>query len=762
MTGLQCFCFICDSLVKDCSAWGSGLSQGDHCNAHSDRDGFYKALKEQSRAGGPEIPRCLVSRGILREDLLSRYLNAAFEELPPPCPADGMVELGCIRLRCRSDGGSTIKQLDSRLLRNGIYECQWMREPPGTEGKLHISNIFKSQERLSSIHPGYLDLRPLDLLPLGSPTSKPVPRERTVALTVVHCAGSARPAMYGFTVDKETKVKDLVAKAKADLRLEEPFGGFLLGFAVQNKPKTRFTGSQSINVYMQEIACKAVSRHPLVLYVPAPLEPPGISKTMRLSGGQPVRLLVHLRVPAKTGSTDPPSRDQYPEIRTGLPIIFNAYRTVAEGGPAAAKIVMAGICAALRPLRRTGAPAPCSGDIKHLVRCDINGSTQHVFRHADFCEWISPDVQATHVDIVQLAAIMGEGFHTKYSIKCHEQPKVYPCASPEILEASKKREDADAAYEAAKQQAARAPFRVLHEIEHMQKCSKPQKLETRFGREHVEQIHRPALKVQIHLEPDGGSDLATEGTAVLRIWIWTRPPEPLELGRPLHRQFFPDRGVEELLSTIKMMTADVPGIDECFNEMQAWTGAGAEVKTTEALLQRLETGEIEAATQPPGLDVTLRPYQLQTLGFMQRQEKGDGGLCQHLWFPIPLPGKDEVWWWSPVLREASLNKPKPTCWGGFLAETMGLGKTVEVLALILSDRGQVPPVPRQSSTLYPIDHPLRKQVGCLPLLAVCPCFACAPRHHYYSRALPLLSLQWRLSALGWPTLTSSLRWAWCC
>ena len=90
-----------------------------------------------------------------------------------------------------------------------------------------------------------------------------------------------------------------------------------------------------------------------------------------------------------------------------------------------------------------------------------------------------------------------------------------------------------------------------------------------------------------------------------------------------------------------------------------------------------------AAAQPPGLSVELREYQLQSLHRMRQLEAESGGLRDALWRTVPsLPGV----WFSPVYRlllpEAQV---PPLSKGGFLCEEMGLGKTVEMCALVLAN-----------------------------------------------------------------------------
>ena len=151
------------------------------------------------------------------------------------------------------------------------------------------------------------------------------------------------------------------------------------------------------------------------------------------------------------------------------------------------------------------------------------------------------------------------------------------------------------------------------------------------------------------------------------------------------------------------------------------------VRSINGLLSYLECGEMPAAIQPPGLSVQLRSYQLQSLKFMVDSERRDGGFRSLFWVnssdignssngsgvdatagagdattagpssssavaaaastssnSLVAPTPPAVpYFYSPVFKRLSL-KVQPSAAGGFLAEEMGLGKTVEVLGLVLS------------------------------------------------------------------------------
>jgi SNF2-related domain len=110
-----------------------------------------------------------------------------------------------------------------------------------------------------------------------------------------------------------------------------------------------------------------------------------------------------------------------------------------------------------------------------------------------------------------------------------------------------------------------------------------------------------------------------------------------------------------------------------------------------ALMEAMERPEAPAAVQPNGLTVTLRPYQLQSLKFMWDEELGVGGFRRHLWVPA-LAVDGTPFWYSPLLGRVASTVAEQAA-GGFCCEEMGLGKTVEVLALVLANPAPTLPAP---------------------------------------------------------------------
>jgi SWI/SNF-related matrix-associated actin-dependent regulator of chromatin subfamily A3 len=112
-----------------------------------------------------------------------------------------------------------------------------------------------------------------------------------------------------------------------------------------------------------------------------------------------------------------------------------------------------------------------------------------------------------------------------------------------------------------------------------------------------------------------------------------------------------------------------------------------------------------------GLTVQLRPYQQQSLDFMLEAERRPGGFRDQFWMQL-TNSKQQSYWWSPVFRRmckvsfgTAVVLPSQLCTsthtfdpppmfqdvpsmprGGWLAEETGLGKTVEVLGLVLANK----------------------------------------------------------------------------
>ena len=722
----QCYCYVCDKKAKECASWGDGTTPRHHCNA-TDQQVFYKNLKRQHGQPQSQTPRPTTQHhhplftpygpfpggyGDDSEEDEDDYDNDDLRELyrmrhrnmhmtpwynqrppsPPPPPKEplapmpnpaedaNMTELGAIRLRCKAENSAvpSIEALKQRLMPNGAYlrpssstrPNSYFQEKPPAETQLHIGNLFVRDGGgfLTAVH---------EELP-EAPAVSPL---RTVPLLVVHGDGSKPAGLYGVEVNKDAKVEDALAKARESHSLF-PAGtdGLVLGLAHLNDDgKLQQTEWRAIST---ESKAYVPGRY-LLVHVPT-AAPSREDKSITIV----VRHRIELRVKC----------DRHPSgYKRGTKFLRGVY-TVLKAPLSVPTITQAIVADAAR-FQRPGK--------------SVKGS--HIQSFANEYGSTIPNLQRYLQggrDCMQLTAIWNEKGSSRISHKDWEKFDVHPSASPSILKASKElhkleRDRASARIDHMRKQK-RQVSSCLDELITAQRCCPPSDKQG--------QRSSPLARVQVELEAaEAGSAI---GTATLRVFVWkTRVClSSADLVQPPHRaysqvMFGPyARSNDGFLNVLERLAQDAPGVAAANKEIEQWQDPSSSI---EGLLKRLETGEIEAAAQPPGLGVTLHPYQLQSLGFMQRAEKGPG-LERLLWFPVATAA-GETWWWSPVLNEARKAAPHDArAWGGFLCETMGLGKTVEILALILSDRGVQPPVATVPSTLYPTDHPRRLAAAAPP------------------------------------------------
>ena len=94
-------------------------------------------------------------------------------------------------------------------------------------------------------------------------------------------------------------------------------------------------------------------------------------------------------------------------------------------------------------------------------------------------------------------------------------------------------------------------------------------------------------------------------------------------------------------------------------------------------VERFTLSRENEEAHPDGLTVQLRPYQLRTLAFCLGRERSRENLFR--WQRV----RDNLFW-SPVTQRFS-NRCDTTVCGGLVFEEMGMGKTVEMLSLHLSN-----------------------------------------------------------------------------
>jgi len=87
-------------------------------------------------------------------------------------------------------------------------------------------------------------------------------------------------------------------------------------------------------------------------------------------------------------------------------------------------------------------------------------------------------------------------------------------------------------------------------------------------------------------------------------------------------------------------------------------------------------------------NIVLKDYQHQSIHWMIMEERSTDGIYRHFFVKGKLKNSC-LFWYSPFLKALWFRRP-PTVRGGILCEEMGLGKTIEIFALINSNPS--PPV----------------------------------------------------------------------
>ncbi|KAI0566448.1 Helicase [Gracilaria domingensis] len=142
----------------------------------------------------------------------------------------------------------------------------------------------------------------------------------------------------------------------------------------------------------------------------------------------------------------------------------------------------------------------------------------------------------------------------------------------------------------------------------------------------------------------------------------------------------------------------------------------------EAILQRAESTGYQSLSDnqrhkiETTLNVTLFPFQEQTVRWMLDKENDQFYLNDYFWEERSFTktnGKDNgSYFYFPLTGEVRLNRP-PRMRGGMVTEEMGLGKTIEALALIAAQREKTKLIeldvqcPKRPNDFHEVDGVLR-------------------------------------------------------
>ena len=178
---------------------------------------------------------------------------------------------------------------------------------------------------------------------------------------------------------------------------------------------------------------------------------------------------------------------------------------------------------------------------------------------------------------------------------------------------------------------------------------------------------------------------AQQGDKVLKVRVWVY----------FRRLLFEMISYPPLIAVMKAIvpassvrkTATLPSLDDPQFISHLPSEVGPEYAYSMAgVMKAQEHSGYRKAQQPPGLKMQMKDYQRQTLAWMLDHEALPHGLNELFWEKWSFPdGNSEDFYYAPQLGELRLEQPLERR-GGILSEEMGLGKTIEILALILATK----------------------------------------------------------------------------
>ncbi len=128
--------------------------------------------------------------------------------------------------------------------------------------------------------------------------------------------------------------------------------------------------------------------------------------------------------------------------------------------------------------------------------------------------------------------------------------------------------------------------------------------------------------------------------------------------------------------------------------------------TLPALLKGMEHTGYRTDAQPAGIALPMFGFQREALAWMRDQEARPGGLNAAFWetrrwgdataTSAAASDGDAAFFYFPLAGELRLQRP-PLVTGGMLCDQMGLGKTLEMCALIVADKAAAQAAVRQAT-----------------------------------------------------------------
>jgi len=653
-----------------------------------------------------------------RRPVASKPKPCNLKQMPDPLLDPTMIELAQLSFEVETLRDNKISDIARRLVPHGFYIPTADNFVGEIGEKITLRSMIEQQYRNNTIVEPVIKLIPSQLTPQPS---EPSPT-RVVPIVVHFWDGRALPTVHGVTITPGIKLDQMMDTLRSMLDIEATIN--MHAQVVKGSVNASRDWSPDWSITDEWLSQHLFARDGLQLWVfclPEPTE--STRKTRPKEQQQPFKGAIINLLPAETYERHPTTSNDTRKMKLVVPLSANNNL----GGIAAKEEIARNVIAALRPYRQN--PDDLDETRRLVSSIQISWGMRNAYTSTPFEDIMEPYVVASRYH-TKLGTLRCIGLRASFTAAVFEAsflpeiwdipPLVGPTAGPSVVKPTRDYLKAFERVRVANIEERKLPELALKELDDASEMKDISTIPTTTTSTTPQVGPSALVRYKAQITPlveetaaassSRGKKKAVnekKGTLKIRVFVfrmpgrnrvgffdqgseWSGTSAPRGRNHRLQRTIIPHRLKHTLWHHLQQ-NSDFVSLEK---HRKHWAGKDNELsarRSITALMDAMERPEAPAAVQPNGLTVTLRPYQLQSLKFMWDAEIGDGGFRRHLW--VPASAVDGTpFYYSPLLGRVASEVPEQPS-GGFCCEEMGLGKTVEVLALCLANPAPALPAP---------------------------------------------------------------------
>mmetsp|Transcript_13439 Transcript_13439/g.44267 ORF Transcript_13439/g.44267 Transcript_13439/m.44267 type:complete len:1465 (-) Transcript_13439:1441-5835(-) len=672
----NCFCYVCDVVAKDCKSWGDGSSPTHHCHAHHASQ-YWRGERTKQRGGGGGASAGASAAGLLPNvpvftpaiAPLSRQVTVT--ELPDPSLNPSFELFGSVRMpfKCVSSTYN-IAYLQQRVVRFGFQGYAPRNNPVRPDGSVRLwlgdlcakSVAMRKGQWLSFTRLAM----PAGLLELQLPTTF------IIYATVIRWNGADTQRKVALEVPFSTTYDELHEPLRKIVQpeiAESDTFVFSQNGHIAHMIFSFRKGTEKVIPSKKEFQRRHQSSYSILAFVV-----PSASVKPDLSG----LLLAHTRgkFPHRYNQSD-----QYSTVTQFAVLLPESELSGITNGQTSRQEVTDLFAKAVSPMKKPNETQVMRGLV--TVSYVSRTTRQRLGSFGDDAGNIPWSQMARNGDIgtgLKAIAFDFDSPQTPFDTSLSESQTDYSKCFPGVKERERELNHHISRYSDSKGEATR----ILQQLD-----------EATRDYSHVHATHTPGIRLKLTVEADEGArQQARAGSkpkherGFLKVEVFhykshARPPTATSI---INHSFSEHCSIDRFVAA---MCKQEPDGKRFFEMSRSHERVVSQTYSLNSLPDMLAWVEKESSLygmmeQPDGLNVTLRDYQRQALKFMVDQERHSGACASRsLFFPFKDASGNQLFY-SPMFKNVSTTTP-PDVRGGILAEEMGLGKTIEALALILAN-----------------------------------------------------------------------------